>query len=117
VNFAPQAAGLATGGVSFVSNASNSPTNQSFTGTGVQPVQHTVSLTWNASQSQVVGYYIYRSTQSGSYTTPLNNTPQTTLTYIDSTVQSAQTYYYVVTAVDSNSQQSVYSNESKAIIP
>jgi hypothetical protein len=117
VTFAPQASGLSTGGVSFVSNASNSPTNQSFTGTGTQPVQHTVSLSWNASQSQVVGYYIYRSTQSGSYTTPLNNTPQATLTYTDSTVQSAQTYYYVVTAVDSNSQQSVYSNESKAIIP
>lgn len=116
VTFAPQGSGLATGGVSFVSNASNSPTNQSFTGTGVQ-VQHSVSLTWNASQSQVVGYYIYRSTQSGAYSTPLNNTPQAALAYVDSNVQSGQTYYYVVTAVDSNSQESAYSNESKAVIP
>jgi hypothetical protein len=117
VTFAPQASGLSTGGVSFVSNASNSPTNASFAGTGIQPVQHSVSLSWNASQSPIVGYYVYRSTQSGSYTTPLNQTPQAGLTYNDTSVSSGATYYYVTTAVDSNNQQSTYSNEAVAVIP
>ncbi len=115
--FAPQVAGSSNGGVSFVSDASNSPTNQAFTGTGVQPVQHSASLSWDASASQVIGYYIYRSTHSGSYTTPLNQTPQIALTYTDTAVNSGVTYYYVVTAVDSNSQQSNYSNEVTAVIP
>lgn len=117
VTFAPQAAGLVNGGISFISNASNSPTNQSFTGTGVQPVQHSATLSWNASTSPVVGYYVYRSTQSGSYTTPLNPTAQAALTFKDTSVVSGVTYYYVVTAVDSNSQQSAYSNEAVAVIP
>ena len=116
VTFAPQAAGLSSGGISFVSNASNSPTTQSFTGTGVQ-VQHSASLSWHASTSQVVGYNIYRSTQSGSYTAPLNPSPQPALTFTDTTVSSGVTYFYVATAVDSNSQESVASNEVTAVIP
>jgi len=117
VSFAPQTAGASNGNVSFVSDASNSPTVQTFSGTGVQPVQHSATLTWNASASQVVGYYIYRSTQSGSYTTPLNQAPEPSLTYVDNSVGSGTTYYYVITAVDSNSQQSNYSNEVVAVIP
>jgi len=41
----------------------------------------------------------------------------TTLTYTDSTVQSATTYYYVTTAVDSSGSESANSNEVSASIP
>jgi fibronectin type 3 domain-containing protein len=37
--------------------------------------------------------------------------------YTDSTVASGTTYYYVVTAVDSNNNESAYSNQATAVIP
>lgn len=117
VTFDPQSVGSASGQVSFVSDATNSPTVLALTGTGAQPVQHSVSLAWNPSLSQIVGYYVYRSSTSGSYGPPLNSTPQSALTYNDATVQSGQTYYYSITAVDSSSQQSAFSNEAIAVIP
>jgi hypothetical protein len=117
VTFDPQAAGATSGQVSFVSDATDSPTSVTLSGTGAQPVQHSVSLAWNPSLSQIVGYYVYRSSTSGSYGPPLNSTPQSALSYNDLTVQSGQTYYYSITAVDSSSQQSAFSNEAVAIIP
>lgn len=117
ISFAPQASGAVTGSASFVSNASNSPTTASLTGTGAVAVQHTVALSWNASTSVVSGYRIYRGTQSGGPYSVLNTTLNAGLTYTDSSVQSGQTYYYVVTAVDSSGNESVYSNQATAVIP
>ena len=37
--------------------------------------------------------------------------------YVDGSVQAGQTYYYVVTAVDTNGTESVYSNQVQAVIP
>jgi fibronectin type 3 domain-containing protein len=37
--------------------------------------------------------------------------------YIDATVASGQTYYYVVTEVSSTGAESAYSNEASAIVP
>jgi fibronectin type 3 domain-containing protein len=47
----------------------------------------------------------------------INTTLDGTTTYTDSTVSSGQTYYYVATAVDDNSEESGYSNEAQAVIP
>jgi hypothetical protein len=118
VTFAPQAAGSAPGGISFVSNAVNSPSTQTFTGTGTPaPVQHTVDLSWAASTSTVAGYNVYRGTQSGGPYVKLNSTSQPGTSYGDSTVQSGSTYYYVVTSVDGSSVESAYSNQVTAVIP
>jgi len=82
------------------------------------PAQRSVSLSWNASTSSVTGYNIYRgTTHSGPYPKKLNSTPQSATNFTDLTVQSGTTYYYVVTAVDANQQESVYSNEAQAVIP
>lgn len=117
VTFAPQTTGTANGSVSFVSDASNSPTNVTLTGNGTQPASHSVSLSWNASTSLVSGYNIYRRVQSGSYGAPLNVTPQPGLTFTDNNVNNGTTYFYVVTAVDSSSRESINSNEAMAVIP
>ncbi len=121
VTFAPQAAGSATGGISFASNAANAPAIQAFSGTGTQAaapaVQHSVNLSWGASTSTVIGYNVYRGTVSGGPYGKLNSTPQAATTYSDSTVQSGTTYYYVVTAVDDNSVESAYSNQATAVVP
>jgi hypothetical protein len=114
--FTPSTAGAASGSISVVSNASNSPTNLSLSGNGVSP-SHSVDLTWTASTSQVNGYNIYRGGQSGGPYTKMNSTLISSTLYTDTTVQEAQTYFYVVTAVDASSHESAYSNEAKAVIP
>jgi fibronectin type 3 domain-containing protein len=84
-------------------------------GTGV--VQHTVSLSWNASTSTVTGYNVYRSTTSGSGYVKINSTLVSGLTLTDSNVTSGTTYYYVTTAVDSSGNESAFSNQATAPIP
>jgi len=116
VTFTPQSSGATSAFLSFSSNASNSPTVQSLTGTGIAQTQHTVDLTWNASES-AVGYNIYRSTVSGGPYTMINSSLDSSTAYTDSTVVSGTTYYYVVTAENAESQQSGYSNQATAVIP
>ena len=117
VTFAPSSTGSATGSVSVSSNATNSPLSIGLTGSGVQPVQHSVNLTWNASTSTVMGYYAYRGTVSGGPYTKLNTAANGSTTFTDSTVQSGLTYFYVVTAVDSAGAESSDSNAVSATIP
>jgi hypothetical protein len=117
VTFAPAATASVTGSVTITSNASNSPTIISFTGTGVAAVSHSATLTWTASTSVVIGYNVYRSTVSAGPFTKLTPSGVSAITYSDSTVQAGQTYYYVVTAVNSNNIESVYSNEVSATLP
>jgi fibronectin type 3 domain-containing protein len=84
----------------------------------VPPAQsHRVDLAWIASTSSVAGYNIYRATQSTGPFTKLSSQPQPGLTYTDNNVQAGQTYYYAVTAVDSNSVESNFSNEVSVTIP
>jgi ASPM-SPD-2-Hydin domain-containing protein/HYDIN/CFA65/VesB family protein len=116
VTFTPQASGATSASLTFISNAANSPTMQSMTGTGTATTQHTVDLTWDAS-SGAVGYNVYRGTVSGGPYSMINSTLDTTTAYTDSTVASGQTYYYVVTAINSESQESGYSNQAQAVIP
>jgi fibronectin type 3 domain-containing protein len=86
-------------------------------GSGVAPVQHSVSLSWAASTTTgVVGYNVYRGSVSGGpYAQVNSNDPG--LTYTDSGVSTGQTYYYVVTAVDSTGTESPYSNQAQAVVP
>ncbi|MGA9208607.1 MAG: DUF4082 domain-containing protein [Terriglobales bacterium] len=83
----------------------------------IAPLTHAVTLTWTASTSTVVGYNVYRSGQSGGPYTMINTAPQPGTTYADLSVQAGQTYYYVVTAVDSSGTESVYSDEVTAVVP
>ncbi|HSM87617.1 MAG TPA: choice-of-anchor D domain-containing protein [Candidatus Limnocylindrales bacterium] len=117
VTFTPQTASLSSGSISFVSDAANSPTSATLSGTGVQPPQHSASLSWTASTSTVAGYNVYRGSQSGGPYTLITLSPQPGTTYTDNSVQAGITYFYVVTAVDSSAQESVFSNEVVAAIP
>jgi len=116
VTFAPQTTGPVNGTVSFVSNASNSPTNETLGGTGVQATPHSVDLAWSPDASTVQGYYVYRGAQTGGPYTKIS-TLQPGTSYVDAGVLSGQTYHYVVTALGTNSQESTYSNEAVAVIP
>ncbi len=115
--FAPSGAGSSTGKVTVASNATNSPDSISLSGTGVAAVVHSVGLSWSPSTSAVVGYNTYASAQSGGPYTKLTSTPVAATSYTDSTVQAGQTYYFVITSVDSTNQESAYSSEVSALVP
>ncbi len=120
VTYTPAAAVGLTGSVTFTSNASNASMSLTLTGTGVQPppVVHSVVLTWGASVSAgVVGYDVYRGTVSGGPYTLMTSTPVSGMSYTDASGQVGQTYYYVVTSVDSSNTQSGYSNVVSITIP
>jgi len=117
VTFAPQMSGGTSARVSFLSNASNSPSIVSVSGSGISPPQHRVTLSWNPSTSSgVIGYYVYRAGVSGGPYTKLTSLDSSS-TYIDTSIQSGKTYYYVVTSVNGTGKQSIYSNQVRAIIP
>ena len=72
---------------------------------------HAANLSWTASTTPNVTYNVYRAAAStGPFTTPLNSSPITGTTYVDTTVLAGQTYYYVVTAVASNGTLSANSS-------
>ena len=115
LTFAPQMSGATTATLSFVSNASNSATG-TLTGTGATPA-HSVGLTWSDSSSGISGYNIYRAGVSGGPYSGINSGLDPTTSYTDNSVLAGQTYYYVVTAVNSSGVESAYSSEVAATIP
>jgi len=118
VTFAPESAGSAAGSISFLSNATNSPAVESFAGDGTQTSPpYTVSLSWDASTSDVTGYNVYRGTQSGGPYVKLTSSPQPGTSYVDSAIQDGSTYFYVSTSVNSEGEESSYSNQATAAIP
>ena len=118
VTFTPQTSGTGTATLTFVSNASNSPTHQTASGNGTAPPQHSVGLSWNASSSQdVVGYNVYRGGVSGGPYSKINTSLDASTNYTDNQVVAGQTYYYVTTAVDGNGVESGHSNQVQAVIP
>jgi hypothetical protein len=75
----------------------------------------TVSLNWNNNgESDINGYNVYRSTTSGGGYVRINGSLLSSSDYIDNTVTNETTYYYVVTAVDTSSNESNYSGEGSA---
>jgi hypothetical protein len=115
--FSPATAGSSTGSVTVASNATNSPDTIALAGTGVAAVTHSVSVTWTRSTSTVIGYNTYAGTTSGGPYTKLTPAPVASTSYTDSEVQAGQTYYYVVTSVNSANEESAYSVQTTATIP
>jgi hypothetical protein len=119
VTYTPQATGASSGTASFTSNASNSPTVLSLSGTGTPPPVHSVLLNWTAStSSNINGYNMYRGTSANGPFSQINPSLISGTTYTDNSVVDGTTYYYEATAVDSNNQESVKSTPAaQAIIP
>jgi len=125
--FSPKVAGPASATISLLSPNISSPGDVNVTGDGIPSTnppaapppatQHRVQLNWDASTSQVIGYHVYRSEAPGGSYSVLTGSTINALTYTDTTVSLGTTYYYVVTAVDASGNESVYSNQTTAIIP
>ncbi len=117
LTFTPRTSGTASGIISLASNATNTPTIETLTGSGTATPTHSVSLSWSSSPSAVVGYNLYRGAKSGGPYTKINPVLNATTSYTDNSVQAGTTYYYVSTAVDGSGIESVYSSQQQAVIP
>jgi hypothetical protein len=96
-----------------------------------QTGHHKVALSWNASspssdpEGKAVGYCLYRSaTQNAAKQRPtcpiceqINKKPIQGTACVDDIVKDGETYYYVVTAINSRGTSSSSSNETPAQIP
>lgn len=80
------------------------------------PGSHSVALTWSASSSSgVVGYNVYRGQTSSGPFAKVGNVATTSFT--DTSVQAGQTYFYVLTAVNSSNVESATSTPVSTTVP
>jgi len=118
LQFEPTKAGDATGQLTITSNSSsNATTVVSLSGKGSS---HKVKLNWDAPASgsgSIEGYNIYRAPGGTTSYQRLNSNPETSTSYTDTSVQSGETYAYVVKTVDSSGTESSPSNKTTVTIP
>ena len=129
VSFAPASAIPASGAITIISNAANSPlvipwvansnsNSSTRSASNPTPSSHSVMLTWSPSASApVIGYNVYRGLVSGGPYSIVNSSPVATTAYSDTLQSAAQTVYYVVTTVGDNNAESAYSSEVAVPIP
>jgi uncharacterized membrane protein len=79
--------------------------------------QHSATLAWTASKSQVQGYRVYRTTDPNASPGLLAVTQADTTRYVDTTVEAGRTYYYSVKAFDASGRESDFSENISATIP
>jgi fibronectin type 3 domain-containing protein len=79
--------------------------------------QHSATINWTASKSQVEGYRVYRTTDPNASPGLLTVTPADTTRYVDTTVEAGRTYYYSVKAFDADGRESDFSEKISATIP
>jgi len=85
------------------------------TGLTASPDDNQVSLNWaDNGEGDLAGYYVYRSTTPGDSYSQLNGSPLSNSDYIDNTASNYETYFYVVTAIDTGDNESDYSDEASA---
>jgi len=112
--------GLAVGphtGTITVSAAGVSSKTVAVTLTVNAPATSSADLTWNANtESDLAGYKVYRATASGTYGVPVATLTGNVTNYVATGLQVGTTYFFVVTAYDTNGNESSASNEvSKSI--
>lgn len=73
----------------------------------------TATLLWDASAGlNVAGYKIYQATASGAYGAPIAAVPMDVTSYTATGLESGTTYFFVVTAYNSDGTESSFSNEA-----
>ena len=120
VQFDSTTTGAATGQMTIISNsATNGTTTIPLTGTGTAAA-YSVDLNWDAPASStdpVASYNVYRAPTSSSSYQLLNSSIDTQTTFVDNTVQTGQTYDYIVESVDSSGVESAPTSPVTVTIP
>ncbi|HMS85495.1 MAG TPA: fibronectin type III domain-containing protein [Nitrospira sp.] len=84
----------------------------------VFPNSGTATLSWDPNAgTDIVGYKIYIATASGAYETPIATTSIDVTTYTIAGLTPGTTYFFVVTAFDTDGTESPFSNEASTVIP
>jgi hypothetical protein len=88
---------------------------------------HAVNLRWTASvpvtnlqRDAITGYNVYRSKKPNVKCGPQNkiaSLSEPATSFVDTHVESGQTYYYATTAVSADRKESVCSKETKVVVP
>lgn len=94
-------------------NVAEQPTNLK-----AEMVGQNVKLTWKGvkNSKNLQGYYLYRRTANGNYSKiPLTDFPLKTTEFIDSNIESKQSYVYICKAVYNDEVESAPSNEAKIV--
>ena len=120
VTYTPSSTAPVSGSLTVSSSAPNPILVVSLSGSGVQAAATpppSVTLNWVASVSPVAGYTVFRSLVSGTTYAQVNPAAVTGTQYTDNSVQSGQTYFYVVAAVSPSGLESSYSNQAAVTVP
>ena len=117
VTFTPTTSGFFSGSVTVSSSATNPSLIVSLAGSGVASVNHSVSLGWVPGDSLFGGFNVYRGSQPGGPYSKVNSALISATSFVDNSVTSGQTYYFVATEIDSTGTESSYSSEVSATIP
>lgn len=83
----------------------------------MQGGNHSVGLTWTASTSPAIGYFIYRRTGPTGSFSRLDSSIDHLTSFTDNNVIDGATYFYVVTAVAAGETESQFSEEVSVTIP
>ena len=117
INFDPKAA-ASNSGTLTVNSRNASAVKVGLSGSGVTaPSNESVTLKWEPSSSKILGYFVYRSSISGSGYTKLNSSVNSGTSYTDVTVTAGKVYYYVVVALSPSNVESPYSNQAEVTVP
>ncbi len=78
----------------------------------------TATLSWDASErADLAGHKIYQATAPGAYGAPIAAVPVNVTDYTVTGLESGTTYFFTVTAYNTDGAESSFSNEVRKTIP
>ena len=111
----PKSSGSLKGTLTVSSNAGT--VQIPLAGMATEASAHTVSLTWTASTSSVIGYFVYRRAGANGLFARLDSMIDPLTSFTDGDVANGATYFYVVTSVSPDDVESEFSTPVSVTIP
>lgn len=107
-------------GITACASSDSTPISETATPIGetATPTGETATLSWDASAGpDLAGYKIYQATASGAHGAPIATVPTDLTSYTVTGLETGTTYFFVVTAYNSDGSESSFSNEvSKSVL-
>jgi Abnormal spindle-like microcephaly-assoc'd, ASPM-SPD-2-Hydin len=116
VGFTPRDGGERSGILSVLADGGNA-VQIPLSGSGAKGSQSAIRLKWEDSPLGAQGYRVYRSSETGGPYLPVSGDGVNSADYTDTGVAAGHTYYYVVTSMDANNQESEFSEQITVTAP